>query len=52
MYHESHTQSLERKGVAASGHKTMEVFKRYNTLTEEEIRELVPALEDANMDTK
>jgi len=33
--------------MAASGHKTMEVFKRYNTVTEEELRYLV----DGNVDT-
>jgi len=38
--------------MAASGHKTMEVFKRYNTITEEELRELVPNAVDTNMDTK
>jgi integrase len=27
--------------MAASGHKTMEVFKRYNTVTEEEVKKLV-----------
>jgi len=28
--------------MAASGHKTMEVFKRYNTVTDEELKVLVP----------
>jgi hypothetical protein len=27
--------------MAASGHRTMEVFKRYNTVTEEELMKLV-----------
>lgn len=28
--------------MAASGHKTMEVFKRYNTVAEEELKKLIP----------
>jgi integrase len=38
--------------MAASGHKTMEVFKRYNTITEEELKSLVPGMMDTYMDTK
>ena len=38
--------------MAASGHKTMEVFKRYNTVTDEEIKKLVPGPMDTYMDTK
>ncbi len=37
--------------MAASGHKTMEVFKRYNTVTEEELKALVPGIMDTYMDT-
>ena len=38
--------------MAASGHKTMEVFKRYNTVTEEEVKKLVSGPMDTYMDTK
>jgi integrase len=38
--------------MAASGHKTMEVFKRYNTVIEKEILKLVSRPVDTNMDTK
>jgi integrase len=38
--------------MAASGHKTMEVFKRYNTVTEEELMQLVEGPMDTYMDTK
>ena len=37
--------------MAASGHKTMEVFKRYNTVTEEELMQLVSGPIDTYMDT-
>jgi hypothetical protein len=40
------------KGDGSKRHKNMELFKRYITRTEEEMRELVPALVDTNMDTK
>ena len=38
--------------MAASGHRTMEVFKRYNTVSEEELMKLVEAPMDTYMDTK
>ncbi|MFC1580092.1 tyrosine-type recombinase/integrase [Thermodesulfobacteriota bacterium] len=38
--------------MAASGHKTMEVFKRYNTVTEDEVKKLVEGPVDTYMDTK
>ncbi len=38
--------------MAASGHRTVEVFKRYNTVTESELRALVPGTMDTYMDTK
>ncbi len=38
--------------MGASGHKTMEVFKRYNTVTEEELKRLVSGDMDTYMDTK
>ena len=41
--------------MAASGHKTMTVFKRYNTVTKEELKTLVGRKSgpvDTNMDTK
>lgn len=38
--------------MAASGHKTMAVFKRYNTVSEDELRELVTPPIATNMDTK
>jgi len=37
--------------MAASGHKTMDVFKRYNTVTEEELMKLVSRPVDTYMDT-
>ena len=37
--------------MAASGHKTMEVFKRYNTVSEEELMRLVSGPIDTYMDT-
>jgi hypothetical protein len=38
--------------MAASGHRTMEVFKRYNTVSEEELMKLVESPMDTYMDTK
>ena len=38
--------------MAASGHKTMEVVKRYNTVTEEELKKLVPGDVNTSVDTK
>ena len=41
--------------MAVSGHKTMNVFKRYNTVSKDELRALVGEIEvemDTNMDTK
>jgi len=38
--------------MAASDYKTMEVFKRYNTVTEEELKKLVSGKMDAYIDTK
>jgi integrase len=41
--------------MAASGHKTMEVFKRYNSVSKTELKQLVEAKPedmDTNMDTK
>ena len=38
--------------MAASGHRTMEVFKRYNTVTEDELMKLVKEPMDTYMDTK
>lgn len=37
--------------MAVSGHKTMEVFKRYNTVTEEELKRLISGTMDTYMDT-
>jgi hypothetical protein len=37
--------------MAASGHKTMEVFKHYNTVSDDELRHLVPRTMDNYMDT-
>ena len=37
--------------MKASGHKTMEAFKRYNTVTDEEVKALVPSEEDTYIDT-
>jgi hypothetical protein len=37
--------------MAASGHRTMEVFKRYNTVTEDELMKLVREPMDTYMDT-
>jgi hypothetical protein len=37
--------------MAASGHKTLIVFKRYNTKTEEELKMLVPGSMATYMDT-
>ena len=37
--------------MAASGHKTMNVFKRYNTVTDEELKRLVSGTVDTYMDT-
>jgi len=37
--------------MAASGHRTMEVFKRYNTITQEELKKLVAETMDTYMDT-
>jgi integrase len=40
--------------MAVSGHKTMNVFKRYNTVSKDELRALVGEIEvrmDTNMDT-
>ena len=34
--------------MAASGHRTMEVFKRYNTVTQEELKRLVSGTVDTN----
>jgi integrase len=38
--------------TAASGHRNMEVFKRYNTVTQEEIKKLVYGTMDTYMDTE
>jgi len=38
--------------MAASGHRTMEGFKRYNTVTEDELMKLVKEPMDTYMDTK
>lgn len=38
--------------MAASGHRTLEVFKRYNTVTEDELMRLVREPMDTYMDTK
>jgi len=41
--------------MAVSGHKTMNVFKRYNTVSKDELRALVGEIGvrmDTNMDTK
>ena len=37
--------------MAASGHKTMNVFKRYNTVTDEELKRLVSGTMDTYVDT-
>jgi integrase len=37
--------------MAASGHKTMNVFKRYNTVTDEELKRLVSGKMDTYVDT-
>ena len=38
--------------MAASGHRTMEIFKRYSTVSEEELMKLVGSPMDTYRDTK
>ncbi len=38
--------------MAASGHRTMNVFKRYNTVTQDELKKLISGTMDTYMDTR